>query len=89
MKLKYEFSVREIAGDYILIPLGEGALALSGMITTNEVGAYICEKLKSNIDTDQLVEMFLEDYEVDEKTAKKDIAEFLEHAKLLGIVEEA
>ena len=37
MKLKYEFSVREIAGDYVLVPLGEAALKLSGMITTNEV----------------------------------------------------
>lgn len=78
MKLRYEFTVRQIAGEYILIPMGKDALAFSGMISTNPVGALLCEKLKSETDEESLVEAVLEEFEVDRETAQADTREFLE-----------
>lgn len=87
MKLKYEFSVREIAGDYVLIPLGEAALELSGMSTTNDVGVFICEQLQNDITEQCLVEKIVREFEVDEEEATKDLIEFLQQADYRGMVE--
>lgn len=88
MKLKYEFSVREIMGDYIMVPLGEGALAVSGMGTTNEVGAFICEKLRTEISPDELLSAVLEEFDVDEATAKADLEDFIAKLRGLELIEE-
>ena len=88
MKLKYEFTLREIMGDYIMVPLGEGALAVSGMGTTNEVGAFICEKLKEEISSADLLKAVLDEFEIDEATAKNDLDEFLARLRTFGLIEE-
>lgn len=77
MKLKYDFIVREIVDDYVLIPMGESALEYSGFLTTNEVGATIMEELKIHRTEEELLKKILEEYDVDEATAKNDMNEFL------------
>ena len=86
MKLKYEFSAREMTGDYILIPLGEGALAVSGIFSTNAIGAFICEQLKNDIAEEDLLKKILCSFEIDEKSAKTDLMEFLNEAQNEGIL---
>ena len=39
MKVQKEFVLREIAGDYVIIPTGKTVLSFNGLITVNEVGA--------------------------------------------------
>ena len=41
MKISKEFILREIAGEYILVPVGKTALTFNGLVTVNEVGALI------------------------------------------------
>lgn len=41
MKVEKEFVLREIAGDYIIIPTGKTVLDFNGLITVNEVGASL------------------------------------------------
>lgn len=88
MKLKYEFTVREIMGDYIMVPLGEGALAVSGMGTTNEVGAFICEKLTDDRSYDELLGCILDEFDVEEAVAKADLDEFLGRLRTLNLIQE-
>ncbi len=78
MKLKYEFTVREIMGEYALIPMGESAVALSGMLLTNAVGAFVCELLAEPTDQEALLKAVLDEFDIDEATARNDIAEFLD-----------
>ena len=87
MKIKYDFVIREIIGEYILVPLGEGALVLSGMGTTNEVGAFICGRLKENRSYDEIYADLLNEFEVDEDVAKKDLDEFLDKLVKMGLLE--
>lgn len=87
MKLKYEFSVREIAGDFVLVPLGRAALKLSGMITTNAVGAFLWEQLMEEISEERLVEKLVKAFDVNINTAKNDVKEFLEQLQKLDLVE--
>lgn len=87
MKLKYEFSVRTIVGEHILIPMGEGALAFSGLLTTSEVGAFLAEQLKQEISRGELLSLLLAEYEVDEATAAADLDEFLHQLDQLSLLE--
>ena len=87
MKLKYEFSMRNVVGEHILVPLGAGALAFSGIITTNEVGAFLVELLGQEISYDTLLSHVLENYEVDEATARADLDEFLGYLDQLSLLE--
>ena len=86
MKLKYDFAVREIMGEYVLVPLGDGALGFAGMISTSETGALLVEELKRDVDREVLVKRILEEYDVDEQTAAADVDEFLDRLKSLNLL---
>lgn len=88
MKLKYEFAVRNIAGEYILVPMGAGALQFSGMVTTNAVGAAICDCLKENTTSQAILENLLQEFDIDEATAKADMEAFLADLDKAGLLEE-
>ena len=40
MKIKEGYLLREVAGSNIVVPIGEGELNFSGVITLNDVGAF-------------------------------------------------
>lgn len=78
MKIEKEYILREIAGDYIIVPVGAAALEFNGMITVNETGAFLWEKLREGTTREELLHAMLEEYEVSEKEADADIQEFLQ-----------
>ena len=78
MKIEKEYILRHIAGDYIIVPLGSAALEFNGMITVNETGAFLWEKLRKGTTKEELLHAMLEEYEVSEKEAEADIQEFLQ-----------
>lgn len=87
MKIEKEFILREIAGDYVIVPTGKTALEFNGLITVNELGAFIWKKLQQDVTEDELIQVILEEYEVDEETARNDVEEFLNkltECKILG-----
>ena len=86
MKVEKEFVLREIAWDNILVLVGETALDFNGLITLNEVGAFLWNKLQNDITIDGLVQEVLNEYEVDEDTARKDILEFVDYLKKADII---
>ena len=47
MKLEKEFVLREIAGDYVIIPVGKTVIEFNGLITVNEVGVSIWNMLQN------------------------------------------
>ena len=77
MKLKDGFVLRTVAGDTIVVPTGD-TLDLNMMITLNETGKFLWEKLEKGAETEELVAALLEEYDVDETTAKEHIAAFVE-----------
>lgn len=87
MKLKYEFAVRCVVGEHLLIPMGEGALAFSGMIATSETGAFLAQQLQQDITRAQLLDALLNEYDVDEATAQADLDAFLTHLEELGLLD--
>ncbi len=88
MKTSNEFIMREIAGEYVLVPIGKRALTFQGLVTMNEVGALIWEMLEKESDIDQIVSGILDEYEVDEQTAIKDVLDFIGFLKDCQIIED-
>ena len=73
MRIEKEFILREIAGDYVIVPTGKTALEFNGLITVNELGAFIWKKMQQDISEDNLVSAILDEYEVQEETARNDV----------------
>ena len=67
MKISKEFILREIAGEYILVPVGKTALTFNGLVTVNEVGALIWGMLEKGSDVSTIVNGILDEYDVDEQ----------------------
>ena len=86
MKFKKEFMLREIVGETILIPVGESNNHFNGIITINELGKFIWENLESSENENILLNKILDEYDVDEKTAKSDLDEFLDKLKKVDII---
>ena len=86
MQIKQQFVIREVAGDYLLIPSGKSALDLNGMITTNEVGATIWKELPNVESEEALVARIMAEYEADEAQVRADVHEFLKQLRRMEIV---
>lgn len=86
MKIEKEFVLREIAGDYILVPVGKTALDFNGLITVNEIGAFLWDKLQEDVSVEDLLAEVLKEYEVDEATAREDIEEFIDSLRKSEII---
>ena len=88
MKIQKEFVLREIAGDYVIIPTGKTTLTFNGLITVNEVRAALCKMLQSDKSLHDLIQGILDEYDVEESVAREDIQEFLETLRKNGILDE-
>lgn len=86
MRVEKEFVLREIAGDYIIIPTGKTVLEFNGLITVNEVGVSLWRMLQKEVTLDELVQGILDEYDVEEAVAREDIREFLEKLYEGGIL---
>ena len=86
MDVKKEFIVREIAGDYILVPYGQTTLDFNGIVTMNELGRFIWENYERAKDEEELLDFILDEYEVEREVAKADLDEFLQVLKDTEII---
>lgn len=86
MKIEKDFVLREIAGEYIIVPTGNTALDFNGLITVNEVGLFLWKILEEGTTEEELLTKTLAEYDVEEETAKRDIREFLDELKSGGIL---
>lgn len=82
------FVVRQIAGETVAIPAGAAARALSGLLALNGSGRLLFERLQTDQTEEDLVQFLLEQYEIDEVTARLDVAEFLEYLRSYDILVE-
>ena len=81
MKIKDGFILRDVAGSYIVVPVGSQTLDFRCMITLNETGAFLWQQLQQEQETSALVEALLAEYEVESDVAKADVDRFVESLK--------
>lgn len=86
MIIKKELIKREIAGETVLVPVGKSVYDANGLFVMNELAAFIWDLLP-NVDTEaEICKAVLAEYDVSEETAARDVAEFLEKLREMGIL---
>lgn len=88
MKIKSDFMLREVAGYYVVVPVGSGALDFNGVINLNESGATLWRAMENDVTEEELVATLTSEYEVDEDRAKADVAAFVNKMKEAKLIEE-
>ena len=79
MNISKKFILREVVGEYVIVPTGEEALKHQELITLNEVGAFLWKILQQkNVTAEDLEDAVCAEYEVSREIARQDISEFLE-----------
>ena len=81
MKIKDGYMLREVAGNSVVVAVGKAALDFNGLITLNSTGVFLWKMLAEGINEEDLLTAVLDEYDIDEATAKNDIAEFIEKLK--------
>lgn len=88
MKIHEGFLLREVAGNYIVMPIGDAAQRLNGMIKLNETSAFLFRILEGGADEEALVAALLAEYEVTEDIARRDVATFLSTLRSARVLDE-
>lgn len=86
MKLKDGYVLRRIADFYFVVPLGKEIGNFNGVITLNESGAFLFRLLKREISGVDLLQRFLEEYDVEKELALIDIDQFLSELRENGML---
>lgn len=87
MKLKYDFAVRQVAGQTVAVAVGKNSREFNGMIKLGGSGEFIFNLLKKETTVDELVEKFLTEYNATEEQARTTIEKFVQNLKEYGILE--
>lgn len=86
MKLKLQLVKREIAGDVILVPVGEATTKLKGLLTVNVTGAAIWDALPDAENEEAIVDRLYETFDAERDVLRKDVDAFLAQLRELDIL---
>lgn len=87
-KIKKGFMLREVAGHFIVVPVGAASVDFNGLITLNEVGAFLWSQLSRGVTAEQLCQAVVDTYDTTPQQAEADIADFLERLSQADLLEE-
>ena len=85
MKTNKDFVLRKIADEYIIVPTGKASQIFNGMITVNDVAAFIWENIDDSKDKNEIVNKVLKEFDVDEKNAREDVYGFISDLLKIGM----
>ena len=88
MKIKEGFKLRTIIGQSVVQAEGSANVNYSSLISLNETAAYLFKELQGKDFTEETaVQLLLDQYEVDEETARKDVKALLAKWREIGLTE--
>ena len=87
MKIKENYVMREVAGQAIVIAIGEESERFKGMINLNRTGREVWLYMEKGLDSDEIAKKISEKYEVDLNVAKHDIESMIDRLYKAGVLE--
>lgn len=85
MKLKDGFILRDVAGEHVVLS-ASADVDFNGMITLNDTGCTLWNRLQSEAELSDLTAALLDEYEVDEATARAAAQRFVDRLKELDLL---
>jgi len=86
MKRSEDFSLRNVGGQDILVPLGAKVLDMNALITLNATGRIVWELLAQDRSLEYLVTEVVKEFDIDEDMARGDVQAFLDELGRLGLL---
>ena len=85
MKLKEGFILRTVAGETVVLPTA-GVTNFDMMITLNDTGKFLWERLAVGAEEAELVSALLSEYDVTEELAAQSVTAFVARLKELDFL---
>jgi len=86
MEIKKQVILRSVAGEHMLIPVGETVFEYNGIFMITESGKFLWENIVKGAEEKELADLLVREYGIDLKTASADVNEFIEMLGTFGIV---
>lgn len=88
MRVKKDYMLKNVAGYYVVVPVGDGALNFNGIINLNESGATLWNAMADDVTEEALVAALTAEYDVDETRAAEDVKTFVKKMKEANLIDE-
>ena len=88
MRAKNEFVMRSVVDEYIIMPTDDNINRFDGSVVLNEVSAFVWEKLQENTTREELLAALLNEFDVAQAVAEKDLDALLARFREYGLIEE-
>lgn len=89
MKIKNGFMLREIAGQWVVVPIGTRVVEFNGIMTLSESGALLWKMLQKNTTEEEMANAILSEYDISKEIASADIKEFIQMVTEKNLLETA
>jgi len=86
MKIKENYMLRKVADTYVVVPIGAAVAEFNGMINLNSAGAFLWRQMEIETTFENVLSAMLEEFEVDEETAKNDLLKFIDELKQANLL---
>ncbi len=87
MKIKSGFVLRKIASSWMVVPVGERATELNGMISLNETAAFLWQFLQEEHTKEEAVAAMVAEFEVEPQQAAQDIQVMISNMEAAGLLD--
>ena len=88
MKIKEGFLLRQVGVNHVIVPVGAQSVDFRCIITLNEVGAFLWQKLAADCTVADLVEAILAEYDVTADIATADVERFVASLREKNLLDE-
>ncbi len=89
MRLKSDFKVRRIAGESVIVRMGEQNVRMTSIISLNPTSEWLWQQLSNQeFDAEKVADLLTSEYEVEREVALGDAAKWIEMLRKANLVEE-
>ena len=88
MKIRSGYMLRKVMDMTVIMSIGSETYTPNQIMSLNETGAFLWEKLEKGADKQVLVDSLVKEYEIDNATADSDVDEFLNQLRKKDLIEE-
>jgi hypothetical protein len=87
MKLKYEFSIQEVADKFVAVAKNTETETVEQVFNLNETGAIILKALQDGEDVPAIVDQLLSQYDIEAQEAEVEVKAFINMLTENGLTE--
>lgn len=88
MKIKENYLLRQVADNWVVLPVGDATINFNGMISLNETGALLWKELEQGADMESLVSILTDKYGINKDLAIRDIERFVHNLRRNQMLED-